>query len=228
MPGVKPEKWKRTPARNVSQYRHTALKSLLSSSSPTLNQRLSISETHLRKGSSAAWLSTLRHLSQKKPALALGAGRAPDPRLRSRYTHRAAGCATTASHPPAWHRDSRACSNFYRVSAACLFPAATTPYMGRDSEHVQEAWDLIHNAAELQAFLHRYTHKLCSLAAPGQGGRPPGSPSLIASAFSGLQFSLRRAISTRPCSPFQPPAPRPTLPGALGRISCHFLHSAQL
>lgn len=57
-----------------------------------------------------------------------------------------------------------------------------------------------------QAFLHHYTHELCSLAAPGQGGRPPAAPASAPTVD--CSFPWRRAISTRPFSSFQPPALR--------------------
>ena len=200
--------------------RHTALKSPWSSSSPTFKPvTLSISETHLRKWSSAASLS-----APQTPVLSpcFGAGRAPDPRLT---THpRAAGCATTGRH---WHCDSRACSNFYQVSGAFLFPAATTLCV-RDSENVQEAWDLTHSAAELSSV------------------PPPLHPRVVQPGRSRAGWEARRQPQPqRPQraavflgggqSPHRPAAPSSllhcaasaTLPGAPGRISCHFLHSAQ-
>ena len=107
--------------------------------------------------------------------------------------------------PPARHCDSRACSNFYQVSGACLFPAATTPYV-RDSENVQEAWYLTHNAAELSSVPPPLHPRAVQPGSSRAGWEAAGSPSL--SAHSGLQFSWRRAISTRPFSSFQPPALR--------------------
>ena len=114
--------------------------------------------------------------------------------------------------PPARHCDSRACSNFYQVSGACLFPAATTPYV-RDSENVQEAWYLTHNAAELSSVPPPLHPRAVQPGSSRAGWEAAGSPSL--SAHSGLQFSLEAghlhtALQLLPAS-CTAPCPRPCL-----------------
>ena len=207
------------------RYRHTALKSLLSSNSPTFKP----ATEHLRNTlKERKFCSVTVHPSdtcpQKKPALALGQEGPQIP--GSRYTHGLQAVPPRRGHPPAWHRDSRACSNFYRVSGACLFPAATTPYV-RDSENVQEAWDLTHNAAELSSVPPLLHPQAVQPGRSRAGWEAASSPSL--SAPSGLQFSLEAGHLYTALQPLPASCTASaTLPGALGRISCHFLHSAQL